>query len=350
MNSIARSSLDFLHGLSLHASIEGFLGPNGQILAEQRQMKRRTPSGRIVSISYWHHSSLPTPDPKVRRLPISSSAIDQLRGTVISIARKRLDSPKLRSTSRYQVLHTRARNLLIVDLLEATGARIGEIALIKISDVRKAERMEYPLLRVPTLKGGRERRVPILHAELRLIREYVDFYRAPLLRSRAAKIGEHDYLLVSRFGTPILAATLSNVFGAIRRDSGISEQACAHMFRHRFITKLFVRLIQEHNFKNQDDFRRRLLDTESFKLKVMEWTGHRSLLSLNHYIHLAFEEIAGFTETTDAVTASKVVQTVRSKVQLELAALAGGAEASKEALNRISRLLEAADRDLAKLS
>lgn len=346
VNSIARCSLDFLHILSLHASIEGFLGPSGQILAEQRQATRRTAYGREIRIAYWHHSALPTPDPKVRRLPVSSAVIDQLKRAAISIARARLEAPNARTSRRHQILHTRARRLLLIALLETTGARIAEIAQIRLSDFRAAERMEYPLLRVPTLKDGRERLIPMLHSELKVIREYIDFFRAPLLRALGSKVAPHDFVLVSRFGTPILAATLSNEFGPLRREANVSEQACAHMFRHRFITKLFVRLINEHNFKNQDEFRRKLLDAEAFKRKVMEWTGHRNIASLDHYIHLAFEEISGLTATIDAVSAAKVIDSFRSKIRLELALITDGADSPKESLARIARLLEAADLDL----
>lgn len=55
------------------------------------------------------------------------------------------------------------------------------------------------------------------------------------------------------------------------------------MFRNRFITKLFVALIEQHEFENPDSFRRALLDTETIKQKIQQWTGHANLSSLDVY-------------------------------------------------------------------
>lgn len=88
------------------------------------------------------------------------------------------------------------------------------------------------------------------------------------------------------------------------------------MFRHRFITKLFVALIEQHDIQNKDDFRRALLDVEAMKQKVQQWTGHTSPASLEIYTNLAFEEVANFKRTYDAVTLSRVVDSVRHQADL----------------------------------
>ena len=51
---------------------------------------------------------------------------------------------------------------------------------------------------------------------------------------------------LSRHGTAISAQTLIGDFALLRNVAGLSQRACAHMFRHPFITKLFVRLFQVH--------------------------------------------------------------------------------------------------------
>jgi hypothetical protein len=59
------------------------------------------------------------------------------------------------------------------------------------------------------------------------------------------------------------------------------------------------------------DLRRALLSTETLKMKVMEWTGHKSLEALDHYIHLAFETETEFKETLNLLHAKKVVQSLQ---------------------------------------
>jgi hypothetical protein len=87
------------------------------------------------------------------------------------------------------------------------------------------------------------------------------------------------------------------------------------MFRHRFITKLFVALIEQHEYENGDDFRRALLDGETLKRKVQEYTGHTSISSLEPYIHLAFEEVARFGSTLDLIKAKLAVESLQSNLK-----------------------------------
>tara|TARA_A100000171_G_C2081672_1_gene120019 strand:- start:364 stop:789 length:426 start_codon:yes stop_codon:yes gene_type:complete len=101
----------------------------------------------------------------------------------------------------------------------------------------------------------------------------------------------------------------------LAKAAKIQEQACAHMFRHRFITKLFVALIEQHEYENGDDFRRALLDGETLKRKVQEYTGHTSISSLEPYIHLAFEEAAKFGTTLDLIKAKLAVESLQSNLK-----------------------------------
>lgn len=73
------------------------------------------------------------------------------------------------------------------------------------------------------------------------------------------------------------------------------------MFRHRFITKLFIDLILTHQVTNEDEFRRNLLNTEIFKIEVTQWTGHLDANSINDYLHLALAASAGYSETVTSV-------------------------------------------------
>ena len=115
-------------------------------------------------------------------------------------------------------------------------------------------------------------------------------------------------------GNPLQSQTISQELYALANAAGIEEKAHAHMFRHRFITKLFVTLIEQHAFENIDDFRRALLDTESIKQKVQQWTGHSQLSSLEIYIHLAFDEITHFKKSYDHQKFSRAIDSVRTQM------------------------------------
>jgi len=117
------------------------------------------------------------------------------------------------------------------------------------------------------------------------------------------------------------------------------------MFRHRFITKLFVTLIEQHEFENTDSFRRALLDIESLKQKVMQWTGHTRMESLDTYIHLAFEEIANFTKTYNIVNAKLTVSSFRSTINQLQMELRNG-ESPEEILLRLESLTHTLEQDL----
>ncbi|WP_133638080.1 hypothetical protein [Pseudomonas syringae] len=42
-------------------------------------------------------------------------------------------------------------------------------------------------------------------------------------------------------------------------------------------------------------------DVKGFIAEIMMWTGHKSPESVEHYIHLAFKEISGYSATVTSV-------------------------------------------------
>lgn len=93
---------------------------------------------------------------------------------------------------------------------------------------------------------------------------------------------DHRLFLISdRTGRPLKSKTLYNEIKNLKIASGIETPIFPHMFRHRFITKLFIDLIRTHQVTNEDEFRRNLLNTEIFKAEVTQWTGHLDPDSIN---------------------------------------------------------------------
>lgn len=102
----------------------------------------------------------------------------------------------------------------------------------------------------------------------------------------------------------------------MRDLAGISAQTCAHMFMHRYITNLFVKLIKQYDLDNQDDFRNALLDINSLKVHIQQATGHKDLRSLDHYIDLAKAELTNIYSVLDKVNQTQKHEAIERKKRL----------------------------------
>jgi len=300
--AIGRNCLDFLASLGRRAGDAGFVGPEGRIKCEQREypVKIFSKSGgaSVIYKKYWYHWAFPAPDPKKHRLPISSDLIDRLRAAI---------EPASKST------HLRKRRYTTIKLLEITGGRRIEVASLTVASVRKAAGMEEPMLEIKTFKkrGGtpKTRVIPIHPHDVKSLMDYIDVNRARIIRRTCGAANDHGFLLVNgKTGRALRAGTITKEIRLLATEAGIEVQACPHMFRHRYITKLFVALIEAHKCQNEDEFRRALLDGHTLREKIREWTGHDSLESLNDYIHLAFDEITGFRKTYGLVSTKLAVE------------------------------------------
>jgi len=313
--AIGRTCLSFLDSFARQSADPGLIGPEGRIRACLRKHEQKIPGGRgsrsTKTVSNWHHASLPSPDPKKKRAPISSAHIEDLRKAVSKCG----GAP-----------HLRARRHVTIKLLEVTGARRGEIALITTTSVLNAAAMDHPMLHIPTLKkrGDRleYRYVPVSRADLKFILQYVEVHRRAIVRRRLSKGGDHGFLLVSETtGRAFQPNSVTQDVRLLAVAAGIAQKACPHMFRHRFITKLFVALIEHHSIENPDQFRKALLDGESLRRKVAEWTGHTSLDSLERYIQLAFDEVANFRATYDITRVQMALDSFTGILDAELDAI-----------------------------
>lgn len=175
--------------------------------------------------------------------------------------------------------------------------------------------MSIPMLRLRTLKRGiySERSIPISRVVLSEAQKYIKFARKKSIRNFDGK--DHDKLFVQeKTGKPLGAGSITNEIIKLRQHAGIEEQVCAHMFRHAFITNLFVLLIKRHKFKHKDELRNALINSKKFLYEVMMWTGQKNLLSVERYIHLAFARLDGYEEI---VSSAHIIRTNRIYDQAE---------------------------------
>ena len=118
------------------------------------------------------------------------------------------------------------------------------------------------------------------------------------------------YLFVnSRTGMNIESNTITQELSLLAKAAGIVTPSCPHMFRHRYITKLLVALIEQHRISNKDSFLQYYQDIEKFKIKVQQYTGHKSIDSLDVYIHAAFEDVKNYKKTIDT---NRIAESIRA--------------------------------------
>lgn len=310
--AIGRECLNFLAYVGRCHGEGDFVGPAGRIVCEYKESRRPASHKRAwatTSRGYRSHRAFPELGEKRIRNPIPMASIDRLRSAAVA------------SSSSAFLLK---RRLVMLKLLENTGGRRSEVGLLQVGAIRRAV-MTGGELEMPVLKReeGAHRSLPVALHDLLFVLEYIDVNRASLLRRLGLPDGDLGQIFIdARNGGPLDPRAISKEIHMLRRTAGIESIACAHMFRHRFITKLFVHFILEHQCHNEDEFRRALLDDTTLKRAVIEWTGHRWPESLEPYIHLAFDEITGFAETVDAVKVAMCVTSFMShtkQFQVELA-------------------------------
>lgn len=295
---ICSTVLNFLAFLDSRMSGLNLIGPNGRIRAELKTFQVTTKNGESrVSRTSWVHESVPQDRTSRRRQPISTSAVNRLYE-----ANSALEALPFVSRRRYMMLR----------LLEITGGRRMEVALIKIKDIEDATKTgELKVFNSKQRRDNTYRFVPITQADLKEILSFIKHYRRLVIRKTIGIANDHGCLFVGvNSGQALEIETHTRELYLLRKAAGIEdEEACLHAFRHRYITNIFRDLIRTHRYQTEDDLRR-ALSTKTLKMKVMEWTGHKSIESLDHYIHLAFEAESNFQMTLDMLQAKKVVESL----------------------------------------
>lgn len=165
--------------------------------------------------------------------------------------------PKKPSSRDYRSI----RNLALVDLLFATGMRVGEVSTLDLRDFI----VEEAVFKVRG-KGGRDRLAFIVDKEtLRIQREH--------LKARAQIATESMALFVNPFGERLTTQGIADVVARLRRNAGIERHVTPHMLRHTVATLLL---------RNGVDIR-----------VVQEFLGHTSIVTTQRYTHVTKEHLIG---------------------------------------------------------
>lgn len=196
------------------------------------------------------------------------------------------------------------RRRLTLDLLEATGARPGELCALRISDISNG--LSEGRLKIVTLKTRNHRdplrSIPIPIALSMRITVFMETFRNALISSLKQAFphveSEDILLLSSRDGKPLTRASFTKDFQRIVDASSLSNRVCMGMYRHRFITRM-VALHLKHFLEDAPGKTRALItesDYRSILRRVMSFTGHKHESSLLHYVSWAWEEIGVFSK------------------------------------------------------
>jgi integrase/recombinase XerD len=166
-------------------------------------------------------------------------------------------TPAQSSLRSYRAL----RNLALVDLLFATGMRVGEAAALDIRDFQVRE----AFFRVKG-KGGRDRLAFIVdEGTLQIQRAHLEV--------RKQIETENPAIFLNAAGGRLSTQGIGNMIVCLRRDSGIERHVTPHMLRHTVATLLL---------RNGADIR-----------IVQEFLGHTSIATTQRYTHVAKEHLIG---------------------------------------------------------
>lgn len=283
LHDIGSTCLYFLEFIGSLFNNDRFVAKNGIIKAYQEKV--RNPAGYDTFI--WRHHSFSSGEAREKRKPIAQSTVKDLRNT----------ANKLPTSD-----HIASRTQLIISLLENIGGRRSEIAELLVDNVFKAMNMKYPSLEMITLKRGRPaiRTVPVTRMLLNEILTYIEIYRIDII-NKCLNEKDHGFVLIAETtGQPYSPDSITNEIRLLRKKAGISEPATAHLFRHAFITNLFVLMIERHRFKDEVGFKNQLISDTFFKQQILQLTGQKSLAALDTYINIAFARVNNYAASVTA--------------------------------------------------
>lgn len=183
------------------------------------------------------------------------------------------------------------------------------------------------------------RYVPVNKADFNEIATYIKIYRSKIIKNTIGKANDEGYLLVSEnTGKAILPVTITNEINKIRKTAGIEENVCAHMFRHRFNTNLFIQLIKQYDIQNKDQFRNSLMDLENLKVYIQQATGHKNVNSLENYIDIAKSELTNMDNVVDNLLEERNIEAIEKEKQRLLTLLKNKEITTTEYIRQIEQL------------
>ena len=147
------------------------------------------------------------------------------------------------------------RDKALLELLYATGMRVGELVSLKTSDIR----FDSSVVRILG-KGGKERMVPLHEKAAGLVRRYLSL-----------RASDQKTLFLSLRKNPLHERDIRRILNNALKDMAFAKHITPHKIRHSFATHLLER---------GADLR-----------TVQELLGHSSLSTTQIYTHVTMENV-----------------------------------------------------------
>jgi integrase/recombinase XerD len=222
----------------------------------RRGVLRESPFWR-VKISFGRIQQLPRTLTETETRALLSHARGAGRKRRVQDASKKWLKPLQPSHGGYRNL----RDLALVDLLFATGMRVGEVSSLDVKDFSSQE----TVFRVRG-KGGRDRLAfTVDQNTLEIQRNH--------LQSRMRIETDSPALFLNARGQRLSTQGISGVLTRLREEAGIQRHITPHMLRHTVATLLL---------RNGADIR-----------VVQEFLGHASIATTQRYTHITKEHLIG---------------------------------------------------------
>jgi len=148
------------------------------------------------------------------------------------------------------------RDRAILELLYATGMRVGELVALRVSDVQWGGELRV------TGKGRKERVVLVAAAAVEALRHYLQDGRPQLVKHRTA-----DAVFVNARGGALSDRGVRVVLDRAIRQAALAKRVSPHVLRHTFATHL--------------------LDGGADLRVVQELLGHVNLVTTQIYTHVS---------------------------------------------------------------
>lgn len=183
----------------------------------------------ILETNPFHKIQLKYKEPFILPKTIPINAIEQ----IIKFAYTEYKN----KTTQYSK-KTALRNILILELLFATGMRISELCSLTLEQI---DISDY-IIKIYG-KGSRERLIQICNNSTQnLIDEYIRTFNSEIINNK--------YIFTNRLQNKLSEQSVRNMINKYTKDSGISIHITPHMFRHSFATLLLeadvdIRYIQQ---------------------------------------------------------------------------------------------------------
>jgi len=212
-----------------------------------------------VHLSYGRVVQLPRALTEVEIKELLAQAGREVQAA--AIPRKGHKLARIRSSPLPFKQYRALRNLALVDLLFATGMRVGEASTLNVQDFTLTE----SVFKIRG-KGGRDRLAYLVDEQT--VRIQVMHFEA-----RSQLVTSSPALFLNSTGERLSTQSMANIIGKCRRAAGIDRHITPHMLRHTVATLLL---------RNGMDIR-----------VVQEFLGHASIATTQRYTHIVKEHLIG---------------------------------------------------------